>query len=64
MAQAVVLDIYGDPVSWKCSFSKSCGSKRWGIGKPHHNCIFKGYCSYQFYVAAGKVDFEKAQEAS
>ena len=64
MVQAVVLDIYGDPVGWKCSFKQACNSKRWGIGKPHENCIFKGYCAYQFYVAAGKVGSEPAQEAS
>jgi hypothetical protein len=52
---AVVLDVYGSPVDWKCSFSKPCSSKRWGIGKPHENCVFKGFCSYQFYVAAGQV---------
>lgn len=52
---AVILDIYGHAVDWNCSFSKPCSSKRWGIGKPHWNCIFRGFCSYQFYVAAGKV---------
>jgi hypothetical protein len=58
MAQsvAVVLDIWDNPVNWKCSFTKPCSSKRSGIGKPHENCIFKGFCSYQFYVAAGQVE--------
>jgi hypothetical protein len=57
MAQenAVVLDVYGSPVGWNCSFSQPCSSKRLGIGKPHENCVFKGFCSYQFYVAAGQV---------
>jgi len=53
---ALLLDVYGHPVDWKCSFSKHCSSKRWGIGEPHNNCIFKGFCSYQFYVAAEQVE--------
>lgn len=60
---AVVLDTEGDPVGWKCSFTQACSSKRLGVGKPHQNCIFRGFCSYQFYVAAGKVDLEKPVEA-
>lgn len=51
----VVLDIWDNPVNWKCSFSKPCSSKRWGIGKPHENCIFQEFCSYQFYVANRKA---------
>jgi hypothetical protein len=53
---ALLLDVWDHPVAWKCSFSKPCSSKRWGISKPHENCIFRGFCSYQFYVAAGKVE--------
>ena len=53
---AVDLDVWDHPVDWKCSFSKPCSSKRWGIGKPHENCIFKGFCSYQFYVCPGIVE--------
>ena len=63
LENAVVLDVWGHPVDWKCSYSKRCSSKRWGIGEPHQNCVYRGFCAYQFYVAAGKVDLEKPKEA-
>jgi len=60
---AVVLDVWGHPVGWKCSYRQHCSSKRWGIGKPHWNCIFPSFCAYQFYVATGKID-KGSEEAS
>jgi hypothetical protein len=61
---SVVLDIWGHPLGWKCSYKRRCSSKRWGIGEPHSNCIFEGFCAYQFYVANGKVDLDKPKEVS
>jgi hypothetical protein len=61
---STVLDVWGHPLGWKCSYKRRCSSKRWGIGEPHWNCIFEGFCAYQFYVANGKVDLEKPKEAS
>lgn len=59
-----VLDVWGHPVGWKYSCKKPCSSKRWGIGEPHWNCIFRGFCAYQFYVADGKVDLDKKEAES
>jgi hypothetical protein len=51
-----------DDICWKCSYTKRCDRKRWGIGEPHWNCIYKGVCAYQFYVCAGIIKEEKEPE--
>jgi hypothetical protein len=40
----------------KCSCKFGCTDERWGIGWPHWNCIFTGFCAYQFYIAERKVE--------